>query len=103
MGAGEMLSSFKMRDRVFRVELRDAEVEIVTSSVDVTGWCVIGGGATSLTSEPSLIITCLILSLSKTCLLALGMSALDGLSSGLHAHHRVKKNSDSLPILVGKF
>jgi len=89
MGAGEMFSSFKMRDRVFCVELRGAEVEIIASLVDITGWCAIRGGATSSTSEPLLIITCLILSLSKTHLLALGMSALDGLSSGLHAYHRV--------------
>ena len=98
-----MFSSFKMKERVFRAELRDAEVEIVATSVDVTGWCAIGGGATSSTSEPSLIITYSILSLSKTRLLALGMSALEGLSSSLRAHRRVKIISDSLPILVGKF
>ena len=66
----------------------------------VAGLCVIGGGVISSTSEPSLIIIWSIILLSKTLLLALGTSALDVLSTGVCAHNRVKKISNSLPILL---
>ena len=105
MGADETLSSFKVKERVFCVEVGDESVAIVPSSADVSGLCAIrgaiGGGAISSTSEPSLMIICSIRSQSKTLRLALGMSALDGLSSGLHAHNRVKKIPDGLPIHLG--
>ena len=100
-GAGETFSSFKIKERVFRVELDDVEVAIAASSVDVAGLCAIRGGVNSSTSEPSLMTICSIASLSKALRLALGMSAPDGLSSGLRAHNRIKKVSDCLPILLG--
>lgn len=82
---------FGMKDRVSCVEFGDAETAIVASLVGGAGLCAIGGGAISSISESSLINICSILLCSKTLLLALGISALDGLSSGLRAHNGVKK------------
>ena len=100
MGAGEMFTSFKMKDSVCCVDFGNAEGAIMASLVNVARLCAIGGGAISSTSESLLIIVYSIPSLFKALLLALGMSALDGLPSDLHAYNRVKKASDSLPIIL---
>ena len=69
--AGQMAAG---ENRVIHMEFEDAEVVIVASSVDIAGLHAIRGGAISSTSEPSLMIIWLMLSLYNTPLSGLGMS-----------------------------